>query len=277
MIEKDVEAKMSVVLLTGNERRHRFVASRLVGTVNLVGIVSEVKSSPVAAPELLPRADQDVITRHFARQDEAERRLMGASGSFPDTELLKVPATAVNAPAVFDWLQRLDPHVVVLYGTSIIKPPLLDTYAGRMINIHLGLSPYYRGSATNFWPLVNRQPECVGATIHLVVAEVDAGSILAQVRPSAEISDRSHELGTKTIIAAADALPHVISRYMEGRIVPQTQDLARGRIFRRKDFKAESVRVMWRNFETGMMSEYLAEAEYRRRQYPIVHLSNHVA
>jgi methionyl-tRNA formyltransferase len=136
--------------------------------------------------------------------------------------------------------------------------------------MHLGLSPYCRGSGTNFWPLVFEQPECVGATIHLAVLSVDAGAILVQVRPDAEIGDRAHELGTKTIMAGAAALPRVLELFAAGQIAPRTQDLSRGRVFRRKDFNAAAVRQMWQNFETGMMRDYLTNAVERRAQFPIV-------
>ena len=72
--------------------------------------------------------------------------------------------------------------------------------------MHLGLSPYYRGSGTNFWPLVDRLPECVGVTIHLAIPSVDAGPILTQVRPDIEPTDRAHEIGSRAIIAGLYAL-----------------------------------------------------------------------
>jgi methionyl-tRNA formyltransferase len=175
------------------------------------------------------------------------------------------------------WLQSRQPDFVILYGSSIIKPPLLDFYRDKMINLHLGLSPYYRGSGTNFWPLVYRQPECVGATIHMAVQSVDAGAILAQVRPAAEADDRAHELGTKTIIAAVDLLPHVLSLYSAGQIRPQPQDLTLGRTFKQRDFDAQAVRAMWREFDSGMMAEYLVDREERRGKYPIVDLEMTVA
>jgi methionyl-tRNA formyltransferase len=269
--------EMRFVLLTGNDLRHKFVASRLAESVNLVGVVSEAKASTVGQPDLLSQADRDVIRSHFAERDEVERRLMGDHKNFPDTRVLQIENKAVNTPEAFDWVQSLAPDVVILYGTSIIKPPMLDFYEGRMINIHLGLSPYYRGSGTNFWPLVNREPECVGATIHLAVARVDAGAILAQVRPAAEAADRAHELGTKTIMETIDALPGVVSLYLGGEIAPKPQDLSLGRVFKNRDFNADAVRTMWGHLETGMMSEYLARAEARRRQYPIVELPDRSA
>jgi len=264
---------LRVVLLTGNERRHRYAATTLAYKTNLVGIVSEAKPAATAMRDPLPQSDGLVIDQHFAERDTVERRLLGDEFDFPDTLRLEVPNGAINSPAVFEWVQRHVPNVVVLYGTSIVRPPLLDYYARQAINLHLGLSPYYRGSGTNFWPLVHRQPECVGATIHLATARVDAGPILAQVRPEAEIGDRAHELGTKTIMAGFDLMPRVLCLYVEGKVQPQPQDLSHGHVFRRRDFNAAAVRRMWHHFDTGMMAEYLAEAEPRYRRYPIVHIA----
>ena len=75
------------------------------------------------------------------------------------------------------------PDVVLVFGTGILREPLLSAFDGRIINIHLGLSPYYRGAGTNFWPLVNREPEYVGATIHYLDAGIDTGPIISHARP----------------------------------------------------------------------------------------------
>lgn len=268
---------MRVVLLTSSELRHRFAANQLARSMNLVGVVSEMKASAAAAgSSSISVEDRQDIQKHFAERDAVERRFFGDNLNFPEPPVLSVSGGEANSPQVFEWVQRHDPDAIVLYGASIIKPPLLDFYSDRMINIHLGLSPYYRGSGTNFWPLVNREPECVGATIHLAVAKVDAGAILAQVRPAAEISDRSHELGTKTLMTAIETLPRAVSLFLSGKIEPKSQDLSQGCVFRNKDFSAEPLRVMWSNFQSGMMREYIAESAARQQAYPIVELADRV-
>lgn len=265
--------KPRVVLATSDGLRHRYAAATLSAGVHLVAVVSEAKA-PLAASLPSEPADRDVIVRHFAERDQAERRLLGAASAFPRVELLRLPTGGINAPEVAEWIVRLEPDFLVLFGASMVKPPLLDQYRGRMVNVHLGLSPYYRGSGANFWSLVERVPECVGATIHLAVARVDAGAILAQLRPEPELADRAHELGAKTIVAAFHAFPSVLQRYAAGRLVPREQQLGAGRVFRRADFSAAVVRRMWAQFATGMMAEYLADAEGRRAAYPIVTLEN---
>jgi methionyl-tRNA formyltransferase len=154
------------------------------------------------------------------------------------------------------------PDVVLVFGTGILREPLLSEFEGRIINIHLGLSPYYRGAGTNFWPLVNREPEYVGATIHYLDAGIDTGAILAHARPSVDRTDGPHDLGNKTIVAAAEGLLRAAAAHVAGTAQPVAQ-WSGGRLYQRKDFSAEAVRTLYRNFESGMIDEYLANRPAR--------------
>lgn len=258
-----------VVLLTGDGTRHRYAAQELARSVSLLGIVTETKRPVVPADDPLPTEDEAAISKHLEARTETETRILGSPDPGP-IEMLAVETGGINSTDVFDWVSQKEPDAVVIYGTSIVKPPLLEVYSEKLINVHLGLSPYYRGAGTNFWPLVDGLPECVGATIHLAVLEVDAGPILGQVRPDAAPDDGAHDLGTKTIAAAFYALPELVTGYLSGRIEPRKQNLSSGKVFRRKDFSAEAVRTMWHNFETGMMADYCAARIERVSRYPIV-------
>ena len=252
---------MRAVLLTSDQRRHRYAACALAESLDLAGIVSEPKPVSDAAMD-------GVVRRHFLERDEAERRLLGEP-DFPGVERLPVPGGIDTGP-VLRWIGERRPDLLVLYGTRIVKDPLLSAWADRIVNLHLGLSPYYRGSGTNFWPLVQRRPECVGVTIHLAVRQVDAGPVLAQVRPEADAADRCHELGTRALVRGLEALPGVLRLYGEGRLRPRPQDLSQGQVFRNRDFHAGAVREMWAGFDAGMMAEYLSQAAARRAAFPIV-------
>lgn len=266
-----MSAKPRVVLLTGNGRRHRYVASCLGMHLNVAGIATESKPHPVAAKNRPQEAHlQDVLRRHFAQRDVAETRLLGDPVFPAEVALLEVPECGINQQWVFEWVRAQAPEVLVLYGTGIVKAPLLEYYAGRVINMHLGLSPYYRGTATNFWPLVEELPECVGVTIHVAVAAVDAGPVLDQVRPDMRAGDGIHEIGSRAIIAGADRLAKVLPEFVEGRGRKETQCREAGRLFRRQDFTAHAVERAWRNLNDGMIERYLADRVSRDAAYPIV-------
>jgi phosphoribosylglycinamide formyltransferase 1 len=262
---------MRVVLLTADALRHRFAATALAGMSEVVGVVSERKAPP-ANEAAASEADDAVLRRHFAGRDAAERRLLGSVAAWP-VEPLEVSRGEVNAPTVARWIGGRRPDVLVLFGTGLIKEPLLSTWRGRMVNLHLGLSPYYRGAATNFWPLVLNEPECVGATMHLAEAEVDAGDILGQVRPDVSPNDDAHVVGTRTLVCALEVLPKLLSKLLAGAARPRPQNLALGRVFRRRDFNADAVRRLWGNLERGMLREYCADLSQRRARFPIVEVA----
>ena len=271
-MRRPMSGRPRTVILTGNAARHRFAASALARGTELVGILREEKRAAASQSALADSADRACIESHLAGLGEAEREAFGDVELPSDAALREVPNGATHEPECFEWVRDLAPDAVVLFGTSIIRPPLLSHYEGRIINCHLGLSPYYRGTATNFWPLVHGEPECVGATIHLAIQKVDAGAILAQIRPTPAPDDDVHRLGMRVIRAAWEAMPAVIDAYLTGRCKPVTQPKGTGRVFRRNDFDAESVRAMRRHFEAGMISEYLADLERRQAARPIIEL-----
>src|SRR6185503_8878115 len=167
----------------------------------------------------------------------------------------RVDPGGCNDAAEIETMQALRPDVVLVFGTEILRAPLLDAFT-RLINLHLGLSPYYRGAGTNFWPLVNGEPEYVGATIHYLDAGLDSGPIIAHVRPEIQRGDGPHDIGNRTITAAAPVLAAIGEAYARAPLpaVPQRQG---GRLYLRKHFAADAVRKMYANFEDGMVDDYL--------------------
>ena len=250
---------MKAILLTSTFRRHVYVANTVAAACDLVGVWQEEKTF---RPERYAQdaADEDVIQRHFASRDDSEAQYFAADCKVrlkPGAVHRVVAGGTCSDPSEVALMTSARPDVVLVFGTGILRQPLLSAFDGRIINIHLGLSPYYRGAGTNFWPLVNREPEYVGATIHYLDAGIDTGPIISHARPSIERGDGPHDLGNKTIVAAAPALMRAAAAHLAGivRAVPQPGG---GRLYQRKDFSAGAVRTLYRNFETGMIDEYLA-------------------
>lgn len=258
---------ISIVIITGDQLRHNYFVDRLNERFDLLGVVSE----SVYQPKIEGSAeDISDLKLHFYQRDQAERRYFASSRtmSIASYRLLRVPKGEANSDRVFAWIMAKDPQYLVLYGSSIIHERLLTAFDGRTINMHLGLSPYYRGSGTNFWPLVNGEPELVGVTIHLATLDVDAGAILKQVRPKITMGDRNHDIGCKAIIAGTEAMTASIIEYTEGMVTPKPQTEG-GRLYRRADFNVDAVRQMWCNLDSGMIDAYLAEPD-RDERYPII-------
>ncbi len=92
----------------------------------------------------------------------------------------RVPSA--NSPRCTDLLRALAPRVVVVSGTRVLSPEVLQCVPAAFINIHAGITPLYRGVHGGYWALVAKDADHCGVTVHRVDEGIDTGAILAQAR-----------------------------------------------------------------------------------------------
>ena len=90
--------------------------------------------------------------------------------------------STINSMAAIAYIKELNPDLIVLSGTRILSAEVLRTYDGKILNIHAGITPFYRGVHGAYWALANFDKENCGVTVHLVDAGIDTGGILKQAR-----------------------------------------------------------------------------------------------
>jgi folate-dependent phosphoribosylglycinamide formyltransferase PurN len=260
---------MRAIVLTSTLRRHQFVANTLASRLDVTGVWQEEKSFE---PLRYARSADDgaVIERHFAARDASEAEYC-ADHDRVRVRSFRLPPGGCNESGTIDTMRRDVPDVVLVFGTGLLKQALIDTFPGRILNIHLGLSPFYRGAGTNFWPLVNREPEYCGATIHFLDAGVDTGPVIVHVRPDIRRKDGPHDIGNRTIVAAAAALADAAVALGAGG-VRGVQQTGGGRLYKRADFSADAVSRLYANFADGMIDEYLQHRAARDAAVPLVQL-----
>jgi phosphoribosylglycinamide formyltransferase-1 len=79
-------------------------------------------------------------------------------------------------------LAGLGPDLVVLAGfMRILRPDLVETYQGRMLNIHPSLLPRYPGLHT-YRRALEAGDSHHGSTVHFVIPALDAGPAILQYR-----------------------------------------------------------------------------------------------
>jgi folate-dependent phosphoribosylglycinamide formyltransferase PurN len=130
------------------------------------------------------------------------------------------PAKTHRVPSVNDeyckqLLQQLQPGIILVNGTRIISKKILQCTNAVFVNMHVGITPWYRGSHGGYWALYNNDAKNFGTTIHLVDAGVDTGGILKQafIQPSAEDNFTSFPVLQVAIGIAAlkEVLPEIMN------------------------------------------------------------------
>ncbi|GMU36807.1 MAG: formyl transferase [Phycisphaerae bacterium] len=193
-----------------------------------------------------------------AKEAEVSR---GSGGADAGCSVRPIAPGKLNSADTLQFLQEAGAGALLVYGTNLIKPPLLDAFAGRIINLHLGLSPYYRGTATNFYPLLNDEPEYVGATVHLIDAGIDSGPILHHARPVIAAEDGPHMIGCKAILAGVEKMILAARELSEGRLAPVPQwAVPNPRLYLRRDFHPRQVVRLHEMLADGLIPRYVARA-----------------
>jgi len=94
--------------------------------------------------------------------------------------------------ALLTILENLNPDLICLAGyMRLMSTKMVETWAGRMLNIHPSLLPLFPGLNTHRRAL-EAGVKVAGCTVHIVTPQMDSGPILAQaVVPVLEKDDEN--------------------------------------------------------------------------------------
>ncbi len=263
-----------IVILTGAELRHEYFRRTLAASpgIRVLRSYCEDQRNDLRSQVSLSAGSQRLRMQHLVDREAAEREAYQAAiRSTPDlSNPVELVRGEINSVLHHEEIVALEPDLVIAYGCSIIREPLLSSFPGRFVNVHLGLSPYYRGSGTNYWPLVNGEPEYVGATFMFIDSGIDTGEIIHQVRAEAVRGDTPSSMGNRLIIRMTEVMERIIVRFDSLKPVEQPPAPAGSRYYRSNDFTEESVVTLYENFEYGLIDRYLEETQSRWSQVPLI-------
>jgi phosphoribosylglycinamide formyltransferase 1 len=259
----------SVVIITGDELRHKYFRMTLSNDnrFNVVSAYCEgVENSLEARTNANPNSSLLEKLHISARKQSEDDFFKEISGKLIDrSNPVKIQKGKINDTNVVKAIKELNPELVVCYGSSLIKTELLEAFEGRFLNVHLGLSPYYRGSGTNVWPLINQEPFMVGATYMYIDAGIDTGKIIHQVRADIFLGDSSHSIGNRLIKKMTRIYADIITSYEN--LNDEKQPKSDGKLYKMKDFDGVACRKLYSNFSEGMIERYVLQSIERELPY----------
>ena len=172
---------MKITLFTSNKNRHNYL-------INLLSEVSDelyvIQECGTIFPGIVPGHYQvsSIIKKYFENVNNAQSQLFGNSyvnNKKKNIKILPMLSGDLNQCSMNLLSDFLKSDVYVVFGSSYIKGELVDFLVKqKAINIHAGVSPYYRGTDCNFWALYDDNPHLVGTTIHLLSKGLDSGPML---------------------------------------------------------------------------------------------------
>lgn len=151
---------------------------------------------------------------------------LGPDNPFLIHAILRLGHRVVRMNERFDcpWLNKEHPDFALSFGYRyLLRPPVIDWFGGRLVNLHISLLPWNRGADPNLWSWVENTPK--GISIHRVDEGVDTGDILLQkaiglVAENHTLKSSYDQLSQALERLCAENLPALLA----GEIQPQKQD-----------------------------------------------------
>ncbi len=253
---------MKLAILTSNSLRHKFFANYLSKFVEEVVVISECREIDENNNYY---GDNKLIKEHFQKRFETEKKEFSGNEVF-ESRSIPILYKEVNSNFIYQYMKNYDPDMMIVFGTSIIKDPLLSLgKKNRFINLHLGLSPYYKGNGTNFWPFVNEELEYLGSTILHIDKGVDTGDIVMHVRPKIFTNDNVHTIGCRIIRDSAENIGKILLSIKNGNQINRIKQwhVPNEKIYKLKDFNEDALRTYYQKLDNGLIQRHLKK-EYEK-------------
>ena len=172
---------MKITLFTSNNNRHNYLINLLSKISDELYVIQECRTIfPGVIPGHYPASE--IMSEYFEKVNDAQLKLFRNSyvnNSGKNIKILPMLSGDLNKCSLTFLSDFLKSDIYVVFGSSYIKGELVDYLVKqKAINIHMGVSPYYRGTDCNFWALHDNNPHLVGATIHMLSKGLDSGPML---------------------------------------------------------------------------------------------------
>jgi phosphoribosylglycinamide formyltransferase-1 len=149
---------------------------------------------------------------------QVRARKRGIEARFVGPSLFKTKLESELEEHAARMLRDAGVQLVALAGyMRVVKSPLLQAFAGRMLNVHPSLLPAFPGLRA--WEqALKAGAKVTGCTVHFVEEGVDSGPIILQREVAVLDNDTPESLHERIQLAEHEIYPEAIRLFAEGKL-----------------------------------------------------------
>jgi folate-dependent phosphoribosylglycinamide formyltransferase PurN len=268
---------MRIVLFTGSHKRHYFLHNEVIENFEVVGIVHMLREDVLPIPDYKwSKKHVELFNTHFTNRSKIEEEYFGNLDQtiFNGITRLNIDRQELNSEKTLNFIKGLEFDVAMIFGVDIIKDPVFSALPFWKINIHLGLSPWYKGAATLFWPFYFLEPQNAGATIHLIAPKADAGEIIHHSVPKLIQNQTIHEHAANVVVQASNDTIQILEKISQGKEIKLHTQRNSGKLFLEKEFRPEHLELVYTLYKDGIINKVLTGQFQSRNIELIDHTQN---
>ena len=236
---------MNITLITSDQIRHNYLVNLLSNIATKLNVIQEKKTFFSNQNKI-----SNLMKNYFLKVDDAQKKVFGNAAidkKNKNTKLLSLENKELEKCSLNSLSDFLNSDIFIVFGSSFIKKDLVNFLIDhKALNIHLGISPYYRGTDCNFWALFDNNPHLVGATIHLLSKGLDSGQILYHAL--SEIKEDPFIYTMSAVKSAFESIAQKIENKTIFEHTPEIQDKSKEIKYSKKnEFNDEVIKKFFLN------------------------------
>ena len=236
---------MNITLITSDQIRHNYLVNLLSNIATKLNVIQEKKTFFSNQNKI-----SNLIKNYFLKVDDAQKKVFGNAAidkKNKNIKLLSLENKELEKCSLNSLSDFLNSDIFIVFGSSFIKKDLVNFLIDhKALNIHLGISPYYRGTDCNFWALFDNNPHLVGATIHLLSKGLDSGQILYHAL--SEIKEDPFIYTMSAVKSAFESIAQKIENKTIFEHTPEIQDKSKEIKYSKKnEFNDEVIKKFFLN------------------------------
>lgn len=124
----------------------------------------------------------------------------------------------INSKKTEDSIRKINPNLIIDHGTTLLRENIINL-SDLSLNLHWGLSPYYRGVDCTKRALFNWDINNIGVTVHKLSKNIDGGDILGQARVKIKPQDNESTITAQMTYLGTEILKTAIEVTRQGNTV----------------------------------------------------------
>lgn len=191
-----------ITFITGNHPRHIFLVKKFSLKFKVDNwIIQKRENLLTDSYEKHPKLHK-LEKLHFEKRYNSEKfffKSIKNYESFKIKNIITIDKEDIFSGKLKKILKTLNTNNLITYGCKKIGPEIINLFKFNKWNVHGGLSPWYRGSMTHFWPTYLLEPEFTGMTLHCLSEKIDGGNIIHQSVVNLNPNDGIHDNACRSV------------------------------------------------------------------------------
>lgn len=207
---------MKLVILTTESLHHTFFVREITKNYNDVMVLCETTNNQ--------RALYDTSHDFEKTRNDFEKNLWFSNKKSVLKNFAEVKnVISINSRASKSFLKKINPDLIIVFGTGLIKKEILSLFENKIYNLHGGNPERYRGLDSHLWSIFHKDYKSLITVIHKVDSRLDTGDIVMKGNIRLYPGMKIHELRSSNTNLCLSLSNQLIKMAINGKINSQEQ------------------------------------------------------